>query len=314
MPIEHEISQSGAVTTVRFNLDVHQGQWFLLRSDAHHDSIACNRDLELEHLEKAKKRDAFAFDGGDLFDAMQGRFDPRRSMDELRPEYRRGDYFDYVIKDCEKFYGPYAENFLVMARGNHEVAVRKHASTDLTDRLVYSLNAFHEGRIVAGGFGGWLRIVITRNKKYPLSSLNIKYFHGAGGEAPVTKGVIQTNRQAVYLPDAHVVLNGHNHWQYILPLARERLGQQGNHYSDLQYHVRIPGYHQGYGDGTRGWNVETGKAPKPIGCVWMWIENCGHDRPLGLAFHADTTGPEMAPIGEISGPDYEPFPEDSEYP
>ena len=82
-----DISVSGAVTTIRMD-DPRKGweQWFLLMSDNHHDSIYCNRDLETEHLEEAKRRNARVFIFGDFFDAMQGRFDPRRSMDELRKD------------------------------------------------------------------------------------------------------------------------------------------------------------------------------------------------------------------------------------
>ena len=59
------------VVTVRFK-KVSKGweQWVLLRSDAHHDNIHCNRDLETAHLKKAKERGALIIDAGDLFCAM----------------------------------------------------------------------------------------------------------------------------------------------------------------------------------------------------------------------------------------------------
>ena len=66
-----DISVSGAVTTIRMD-DPRKGfeQWFLLMSDNHRDSIYCNRDLETEHLEEAKRRSAGVFIFGDFFDAM----------------------------------------------------------------------------------------------------------------------------------------------------------------------------------------------------------------------------------------------------
>ena len=66
----------------------------------------CNRDALMSDLEEAKKRNALVFLLGDVFDAMQGRFDPRRSLDELRPEYRRNDYYDYVVKDVAMLLKP----------------------------------------------------------------------------------------------------------------------------------------------------------------------------------------------------------------
>jgi len=56
-----------------------------LFSDVHFDSVMCNRKALEKHLNKAKEEDALIVLGGDWFDAMQGRFDPRSSLDELRP-------------------------------------------------------------------------------------------------------------------------------------------------------------------------------------------------------------------------------------
>jgi len=49
--------------------------------------------------------------GGDWFDAMQGKFDPRRNMDELRPEYRTEKYFDVVVESSAEFLKPYAKKY-----------------------------------------------------------------------------------------------------------------------------------------------------------------------------------------------------------
>ena len=147
----------------------------------------------------------------------------------------------------------------------------------------------------------------------PRKSLKLKYFHGAGGEAPVTKGVIQTNRQAVYLPDANVVINGHNHNQYIVSIARERLSNKGVHFGDLQKHVRIPGYKQDYGDGTKGWNVERGGVPKPIGSMWMVLK-CVRKNEIIAEFSEAIKGPDMV-LGPAGDGGYDnPYPQDSEYP
>jgi hypothetical protein len=136
--------------------------------------------------------------------------------------------------------------------------------------LVSYLNNKTGSRIIHGGYGGWLRIVLRVDGK-PHGSINIKYFHGAGGEAPVTRGVIQTNRQAVYLPDADVVVNGHSHNAYWIPITRERVGGKGDHYFDTQHHIRTPGYMMSYGDGTTGWEVTRGGVPKPLGSCFVKI-------------------------------------------
>ena len=75
----------------------------------------------------------------------------------------------------------------------------------------------------------------------------------------------------MYLPDADVVVNGHSHNAYYIPIGRERVSASGEQYFDLQHHVRIPGYKMSYADGTGGWEVERGGVPKPVGCVWMVV-------------------------------------------
>lgn len=260
----------GNVLTVYID-DVYAGweQYFLCSADRHHDNIHCDRDLELKHLELAKKKKAFIIDVGDVFDVMQGKFDPRRSYANLRPEYKVDNYLDEIVKDAsDNFYGPYADRFLMFGRGNHDSSVLKNNGVDLVGNLVHRLNSDHGGHIQAGGYGGWIRICCTISKT-ERASVMIKYFHGAGGGGPVTRGVIQSNRQAVYLPDADVVLNGHTHDAWYVPIERERLSLQGKVYSDIQHHIRIPTYNDDYYDGAGGWFVETWKAPRPRGAVWL---------------------------------------------
>ncbi len=264
--------QTGAVTSILFDFESGEllEKWLYFTSDTHFDSVYCNRDMFFSDLDQAKLRDASVVVIGDFFDAMQGRFDPRRDMSILRPEYRRSDYYDYVVKDSSEKLEKYANNIAMIAPGNHELSVLKNANTFLSDRLVSYLNNKTGSRIIHGGYGGWLRIVLRIDGK-PHGSINIKYFHGAGGEAPVTRGVIQTNRQAVYLPDADVVVNGHSHNAYWIPITRERVGGKGDHYFDTQHHIRTPGYMMSYGDGTTGWEVTRGGVPKPLGSCFVKI-------------------------------------------
>src|SRR3990167_5322867 len=101
---------SANVLTVHFN-QVAAGweQWVLLTADRHHDNIYCNRALEKYDLDQAKERNALIADFGDLFCAMQGKYDPRSSMDDIRPEDVGADYLDRIVKHAAEFYGPYAK-------------------------------------------------------------------------------------------------------------------------------------------------------------------------------------------------------------
>lgn len=274
---------SRAVITVRFD-DIASGWewWVLLRSDAHHDAPACDREMEEEHLAKAKERHALIFDFGDLFDAMQGKFDPRRNFDDVRPEDVGVDYYDRIVKHAADFYAPYAEDWVMFGRGNHEIAVLDKCNTDITSQLSALLNVnLPEGRkTMVGGYGGWVRFMFNVQKTVK-QSINMKYFHGSGGAAPVTQGVIQTNRQQVYLPDADIVVNGHTHTSFDVGLPRERLTMAGNVDHDIVRHLRIPGYKNAYGDGTSGWDVERGMSPKPLGCFWIRFFYNGEQKRKG---------------------------------
>ncbi len=266
-PIVEHVSRN--VLNVKFeNISAGWEQYILLSSDRHHDSKWTDRDLELEHLEKAKERNAYVIDVGDMFDVMQGKYDPRRSYRDLRPEYTVENYLDEIIVDSAKFYQPYADRFLMIGRGNHEQAVLKNNGIDLISNIVHRLNSENKTKIQAGFYGGWVRFNFTLNGTQRLSK-NLKYYHGAGGGGPVTRGVIQTNRQAVYLPDADIIVNGHTHDAWYVPIARERLTDQGEIYQDLQHHIRTTSYKDEYRDGGDGWHVETWKPPKPIGAAWI---------------------------------------------
>jgi hypothetical protein len=260
----YRVFQTGAVTTIRTPKGGFKG---FITSDVHFDSVFCNRQQFFKDMNSAIDIGYEIIIVGDFFDAMQGRFDPRRDMRHLRPEYRRKDYYDVIVKDALDQLKPYKKHIVMVTEGNHEQSVLKNAGTDLVDRLVTGLST-PANPTYKGGYGGWIRIQEERGMT------PIKYFHGAGGEAPVTKGAIQTNRQAVFLPDAEVVLNGHSHNAYWIPLARERLSPNGQHYFDLQHHVRTPGYAMTYGDGMTGWEVTRGGVPKPIGGCYLDIKDC----------------------------------------
>lgn len=267
----HTIEQtSAAVLTVRFqDISVGWDQWIMLSSDNHHDSPLCDRVLETRHLEKAKDRQALIFFFGDVLDAMQGHFDPRRNMDEVRPEDAKIDYYDQIVNHAVESYAPYASQIAMISKGNHETSVLKHTNHDLTSALVHGLNRAG-GNVAIGGYGGWVKFSFEVHKT-KRSCLNLKYFHGAGGGGPVTRGVIQSNRQSVYLPDADVVVNGHTHDSWIVPIARERLSERGTIRRDLVWHVRTPGYKNEYADGTKGYQVEKWAPPKPLGCCWLHL-------------------------------------------
>ena len=263
------IKLSKAVTEVR--MDVESGteweQWFLLSSDRHHDNAHCDHGLEKRHLDQALEREAGILDFGDMHDAMAWKDDRRQNRDAMRNEYNVESYFDSLVSEAVTFYSPYAKNWILISQGNHETAVTKKWGTNLIERTVQGLNQETGSQIVSGGYGGWVNFVVDQHGHR--QRFRMKFFHGSGGGGPVTRGVIQTNRHAVYLPDAHIVVSGHTHDAWVVPIARERVSKTGEIYIDEQTHMKTATYKDEYGDGTGGWHIERGGPPKPLGGWWL---------------------------------------------
>lgn len=263
-----KVIHQGAVTSIYFDgVNANWEQWVLLSSDRHHDSIHCNRKLEKKHLDMALERDALILDAGDLFDAMQGKYDPRKSYTEIRPEYLVESYYNAIVDDAVEFYSPYAKNMALLGRGNHDSSVLRNANIDLVSMLTHGLKGRGADNLAPGGYGGYVRFMYTNGK--PMGSLSMKYFHGAGGESRQTRGVTEAGGVMTFSPDADILWSGHNHHNYIVGSRRERLSNKGQLYFDLCYAVRSPGYNDTHGDGTRGWSVESGHIPKPLGSIWL---------------------------------------------
>ena len=241
----------------------------MLRSDTHHDAIRCNRDLEYKQLMKAKRLNAMILDGGDLFDAMQGKKDRRGNKGEIRPEYVSNNYFDTIVDLTAEEYAPYAKLFVLLAQGNHETSVQRHNEINLSSNLAYKLRSEYKSKVVNGGFGGWVRFHFEIQSTVR-RSIDLKYLHNGGSNnAPVTKGIIDTNRQGTWIGKADVVWNGHNHKNYLLATKSESLSASGRQQLDTTWFIRTPGYNNDWGDGTQGWNVEGGRGPEPLGCAWL---------------------------------------------
>jgi len=259
--------------TLSFN-EVKPGweQWFLLTSDRHLDSPDSDRNLQRKHLDQARDRDALVLDFGDLFDVMGGRNDSRMSKGGILAQHQVDGYFTAVLDEAVEWLTPYADLFALIGTGNHESAVLKHAEVDLTRHLIRLLNAEAGGQVHAGAYAGWVILRFNQPGRPAVGKHVIRYTHGSGGSSPVTRGVIQTNRRAVYLPDADTILSGHTHESWLVPITRERITQRGRVFFDEQTHVQIPSYKRS--SLHRGFAAERGFAPTPLGGWWLrfWFE------------------------------------------
>lgn len=239
---------------------------FMLMSDLHWDNPHCQRDLLKEHLDYALENQIPVLLNGDTFCLMQGKYDPRRSKDNIRPEHNVSNYLDAVIQDAVEWFKPYASIIAFAGYGNHETSIIRNCETDPLRRWADLMNATTPYNLHIGGYGGWLVFSQTRPGSTGSLAWRLKYFHGAGGGGPVTRGVIQNQRMMAAIDGADGTWMGHVHEMYTMVNAVERLDSKNNVVMRDVTHIRTPTYKEEYGDGYMDFHVERGRPPKPVGC------------------------------------------------
>jgi len=242
----------------------------LLISDLHWDNPHCDRELLKKHLDEAKAGNHDILINGDLFCAMQGKYDGRRSKGDIRPEHNNSRYLDSLVETASDWFAPYAKHIKVVGYGNHETSILRHCETDLIERFVTLLNHKGGGEVQVGGYGGWVIYQFHQNKIFR-GSYKIKYFHGSGGGGVVTKGSINFNRMQTMIEGADAIWMGHVHESMEITYTVERLSQ--SYLTQLRdvLMIRTPAYKEEYDGGKGGWHVERGAPPKPMGGRWLVI-------------------------------------------
>ena len=241
----------------------------LFLSDLHLDNPHCSRELLTKHLNEAKARKAKVFVFGDLFCAMQGKYDPRGSKANIRPEHNVPNYLDALVDSAYEYLKPWKELIMFISPGNHETSILKRHETNLTERLCQLLKCH------TGSYAGWVLMKFEETEGHGYT-IPVAYHHGYGGGGPVTKDVIQASRKAVYLPDAKIMVSGHTHDRWIFPIYRERINlKNGQIKQEEQLHLKLGTYKDEY-TGGEGWAVERGMPPKAMGGIWVDFTIRGH--------------------------------------
>jgi len=239
--------------------------WVLLRGDAHWDNPDSNRHLMRNHLELAKRRNAAVIDIGDLFCAMQGKYDRRSNKDKVLPEHQKGQYLDRLVDTAVKWHEPYAHLWVGQYFGNHETSILAHHETCLMTRFAEGLRQRTGAVFPLVGYSGFIRFLFQGQKS---ETVNLWAIHGYGGGGPVTKDMIQRARQQQYV-DADIYVSGHTHDQFTTPDMRISLSAHGKVSVRRTTYIKLPSYKDEYKIGKGGYHVEKGRPPKPIGAMWL---------------------------------------------
>jgi len=254
---------------VQINVDAPE-QKYLIIADLHIDSNHCDRKLLIRMLDHAANEGYLIVVVGDAFDLMQNTKDPRANKSSLKDEYKRDDYLDAVKDDATKTLWPYREHIAMILMGNHETAVLRHYGTNMTNRLCCALQESRSWPIPMG-YDAWLMTKFKwAGKSY--SGHNTYLWHGSGGAAPVTKGVIKAARQNVWLEGVDLSVMGHSHNAWHVAQRVKGLTQKGESYERTVHTVMVPSFKfQGE------WETSVGMEPKPRGGAWVTIKR---DKPI----------------------------------
>lgn len=265
------------INRTAFRVKAEQNQKFLFISDVHFDAVKCDRERLTRHLDQAKKDGAAVFVFGDWFDLMQGKYDPRGNYSDLRPEYKSITYLDDVIEDTVRFLDLYKGTIKFISRGNHETNIEKRLHTSPLDRVA-AIHNNSGGNITIAGYSGWLLVQMMRNNKSAGGS-KIHFHHGFGGNAPRSKGVLAVDLDQMQFPDADVIVRGHTHQKWHVPVVVDRISDYGNHYQNRVHHLRTGSYKK-LGDRFGGWATEKGFNTPTLGGWWLTMER--NLKPEGL--------------------------------
>lgn len=235
--------------------------WVLLMSDEHWDNAECDRNTLLRHHQEAKERNAPVFKFGDLFCAMQGKWDKRADQNQLRPEHRGNTYLDKLVNTAGEWFAPFADQIVLITPGNHEQSITDRHQTNLTERLLVKLR--EKSKVPhMGGYWGFVKLKFDFGNT--CENKNLHYHHGYGGGGEVTRGLIDQSRTRGQY-NADIYYSGHIHRRNMDENIITECNNQGTIIQRQQLFLRGGTYK----NETNGWHATKGRAARPIGGYWL---------------------------------------------
>jgi hypothetical protein len=230
------MSYSGGPTVVRPQLPPFAGvsarQGFFLLSDLHLGHPATDVRLFQADLEDAVARKDRILLGGDALDLILTQDGKRYRPSSIHRRLQGTD--DLVgaalIWGTELLAPAAAAGLLdVVGTGNHETAVEKHHSFDVTARLVADLQKLAPAghKIHYAGYGGYILYKLAGPGWS--APFNLFYWHGAGGagggEAAPAGDLF---RRSAFIEGADVLWFGHLHQKLVMPEAKLQPPRKGH--------------------------------------------------------------------------------------
>lgn len=257
---------------IRFDRRDHPSPKFMFISDVHYDNPKCDRALFHSHLDIALNGNYPVICFGDFFCLMQGKYDPRRSKKDVRPEHNYQDYLDRVFSDTAEKLLPYKDVLKVFSDGNHETAILKNCEVDPLNNFTSIMKYKYDTDIFRMGYHGFIKFVSHTDSTNIRSSL--VYFHHGKYGGVVTKGVLGVGRHGLVVPDADVIVTGHTHDRWYVEQSRYKLKANGEVVVKPQHHLKCGTYKEEFLE-PGGFAIEKVVAPKSMG---GWLMEVDHNK------------------------------------
>lgn len=177
-----------------------------LFSDIHFDSPDCDRETLKKHFDFCLKDGRYILINGDWFDAII-MSDRKRSVPHLIEN--TDSQLNKKLEESYEFLKPYQKNILFMGRGNHCESIMKYNGLDMLQMLTTMLNMGQEHKVLYGNYANFLRFTFKKKDRKEFN-YDMYVHHGSGGNAPVTKGIIDWSRIGKSV-NADLIWLGHRH-------------------------------------------------------------------------------------------------------
>jgi predicted phosphodiesterase len=178
-----------------------------LFSDIHFDSPDCDKVTLKKHFDYCLKDNRYIIIGGDLFDAILLK-DQKRAVNHLME--KNDNQLNVKINEIVEFLKPYQHLILFIGRGNHEESILKYNGLDVLQIVTQLLNSKSKHQIQFGNYANFLRFNFLDNRGKSVLHYDIFENHGAGANAPQTKGMLDFSRIAKGTV-ADLIWIGHKH-------------------------------------------------------------------------------------------------------
>jgi hypothetical protein len=238
--------------------------------DCHIDSTLCHTKRLKEDIQRvAADKHSRVVLGGDVFDAMWAFGDPRGRSSLQFPALANSDKkIDVTLAYACEMFAPIADKIDAVLSGNHEEKfAHRHGGYNLAEHLAIELG------LNFIGYMGFLTYFVDDGNKHVYPSIGYLH-HGAGGNAPMTKGMLDLTRSKTKMQyDWH--MRGHIHEKTLSESPKlTRDGGFGNgRLLSMPVVAAIAGtYQRAYSDdATAYYSEEREHAPSPIGAARIYL-------------------------------------------